>query len=152
MAVCVFTAGLCLAQVKDLNGTWQLNVEKSKWGKHPKPTSGTITIEHHDPALKYSGMVATRKGGELDEDKSAFTFDGAIDGKDYPTSGTTGPAKIAYKRVNASTITSELKSNDGKVMETATTSISRDGKTLTRELKANAPSGEMSWTEVYDRK
>ena len=49
-------------QAADLSGTWQLNVERSHWGKHPKPTSGTVVIEHHEPAFKYSGKIGLEIG------------------------------------------------------------------------------------------
>ena len=84
-------------QAADLSGTWQLNVERSHWGKHPKPTSGTVVIEHHEPAFKYSGKIGLEIGSETGDDRRAFC------------------------------------------------------KRMIRELKRNGPSGEVSWTEVYDR-
>ena len=139
------------AQVPDLSGTWQLNVDKSSWGKHTKPTSGTVVIEHHEPALKYSGAVEVHNGTETTPGKSTFSFDGAIDGKEYPVTGLTGAGKMTIRRVNPRTTISELKANDGTLFETAKTTISADGKRLTRELKTTGPGGEISWTEVYDR-
>jgi hypothetical protein len=139
------------AQVPDLSGTWQLDVQKSSWGKHPKPTSATVLIEHHEPAFKYSGTVTSENGTETSDGKSTFSFDGAIDGKEYPVNGTAGARKMTIRRVSPTTTVSELKSMDGTVLETATTTISRDGKKLIRELKAAAPGGRISWTEVYNR-
>ena len=49
-------------EVPNLSGTWHLNVQKSSWGKHAKPTSGIVMIEHHEPALKYSGNVDSKTG------------------------------------------------------------------------------------------
>ena len=143
--------GMGQQQAADLSGTWQLNVQKSNWGKHPKPTSGKVVVEHHEPALKYSGDVAIQNGTETTPGKSSFSFDGAIDGKEYPVTGTAGDGKMTIRRVNPTMMESELKSSDGAVIERARTTVSADGKRLVREVKAPGPGGEVSWTEVYDR-
>ena len=141
---------LCMsaAQVADLSGAWHLNVEKSKWGKHPKPHSVVVNVEHHEPALKYSGTAVAANG----EDTREFSFEGAIDGKEYPITGAFGDGKIAIRRVSPTTTASVFKSNDGNVVETATTTISADGRTLRREIKVKGPEGEVSWTEIYERR
>ena len=141
------------AQVSDLSGTWVLNVQKSHWGKHPKPESATVTIEHHEPALKYSGKVVSAAGqsGEDGANVQIFTFEGAVDGKEYPATGALGPGTLAIRRVSPSTIASDYKSRDGTLTETAKTTISADGKVLVRDLHEKGPAGEMSWTEVYQR-
>jgi hypothetical protein len=147
-----FAIAVATAQVPDLSGTWLLNVQKSTWGKHPKPTSGTVVIEHHEPEFKYSGSVDVENGAETSDGQRNFFFNGAIDGKEYPVTGSTGAVKMTFRRVSPTTIVSELKASDGAVLETAKTTISADGKRLTRELKARRPDGEVSWTEVYDRR
>jgi len=147
----LFTMAVASAQVADLSGTWQLNVQKSSWGKHTRPTAGTVSVEHHEPALKYSGTVEVQNGTETSPGKSSFSFDGAIDGKEYLVIGISGTGKMVFQRVNVRTIESKLKSSDGTVLETAKTTISADGKRLTRELKRTGPAEQVSWTEVYDR-
>ena len=144
-------AGMGMAQAPDMTGTWQLNVAKSNWGKHPKPIGSTIVIQHHESAMQYSGSISTRNGGENSEDRRTFQFDGAIDGKPYPVTGTLGNGTMTIRRVNPFTTVSELKSTDGKLVETATTAISADGKRLVREVRSNGPEGQISWTEVYDK-
>jgi hypothetical protein len=142
--------GVGIAQVPDLSGTWRLNVEKSSWGKHPKPSGATITIEHREPSFKYTGNVATQLGSES-ADKKSFQFEGAIDGKEHPVGGSAGEGTVVLRRTNPTTIVSERKSPDGKLLETAKTMITGDGKRLIRELKAAGPEGEVFWTEIYDR-
>ena len=149
----VLTVGigtLLAQQAADMSGTWRLNIEKSVWGKHPKPSNGTITIEHREPSFRYSGQVGMGQGSET-ADQRSFQFDGTIDGKDYPVTGSAEKETSSVRRVNGRTIESQRKGPDGKVIETARTTISADGKQLTRSLKAVGPSGEMSWTEFYDR-
>lgn len=111
-------------------------------------------MEHHEPALKYSGNIISPNGenGEPGESTLTYAFDGAIDGKEYPVTGTLADGKIVFKRVNDHTITSDFKSSDGKLTQSARTTISPDGKTLTRVMHEQGPHGEVNWTEVYDRK
>ena len=143
--------GLALAQqAADMSGTWRLNIEKSAWGKHPKPSNGTITIEHHEPSFKYHGRVGLHQGSET-ADQESFEFDGAIDGKDYPLTGTPAQGSASIRRVNARQIISQRKGPDGAVIETARTTISADGKQLVRSVEAIGPHGKISWTEFYNR-
>jgi hypothetical protein len=143
--------GIGLAQqAADMSGTWRLNVEKSSWGKHPKPSGGTVTIVHKEPSFQYSGKIETGQGSET-ADRRSFDFSGTIDGQEHPLGGSQGQGTASIRRVDSNTIESQLKSKDGKVLETARTSISRDGKLLTREVKGLGPKGEISWTEIYDR-
>ena len=137
-------------QVRDMSGTWQLNVARSSWGKHAKPTSGTVVIEHHEPAFKYSGDVQMQMGSET-ADRRTFAFDGSIDGQAHPVTGSAGAGMLTLKRENASTVVSEFRTKDGTLLETAKTTISADGKTMTRELKGKGANGDVSWVEIYER-
>ena len=132
----------------NISGTWVLNADHSRWGKHPRPTSVMLAITHQEPAFKYTGEVI--KPGE--EAAREFSFDGAIDGKSYPAKGSGGDGNIVFKRVDPRTIESLYTSNDGTLIEHARTSISADGKHLTRELRIKTQTGEETWTEIYDRK
>jgi hypothetical protein len=148
IAAISYSAALFAAdQPANMGGTWKLNVERSKWGKRDKPTHGDIQIEQRDASFKYKGSVLNANG----TDARRFEFDGAIDGKSYPVSGPDGAGAITMKRVNDTTIQSHYTSSDGKVFEDATTSISRDGKELTRRVRRKGPEGEFTWTEVYDK-
>jgi hypothetical protein len=137
-------------QAVNMSGTWHLNIEKSVWGKHPKPSNGTITIEHHEPSFKYTGRVGIHQGSET-ADQESFQFDGAVDGKDYPLTGSPAQGSASMRRVSSRQIVSQRKSPDGKVIETARTTISADGKQLVRSVDATGPNGKISWTEYYDR-
>ena len=138
------------ASVADMSGTWFLDVGKSRWGRHARPQSAVVNVDHHEPALKYSGTVVAASGsGETTQE---FSFDGAIDGKEYAVTDTAGEKRMTFQRVNPSTVKSVLKAADGTVMETATTSISHDGKTMQRDIVAKGRDGDVSWTEFYDRR
>jgi hypothetical protein len=150
-SVCLFLSlalGVCTAQNADLSGTWNLNVEKSRWGSKPKPISVVLVIEHHDPALKYHGTVT-----QASEHTRDFSFDGAIDGKPYPVTGASGEGNAILKRVDANTIEQDFTSTDRKRKENARTAISQDRKVLTRTIRETTPeAGSKTWVEIYDRK
>ncbi len=105
-------------------------------------------MQHHEPQLKYSGTVVVDEQGKTNN----FEFDGAIDGKEYPVKGGAGPGKVVIKRVDATHTRSETKSDDGKYVENTVTSLSKDGRVLTRRINLKGPDGQTTWTEVYEKK
>jgi hypothetical protein len=152
--VTILPALLCLglaagaAENANFSGTWHLNVEKSRWGSKPKPVSVTLVIEHSDPKLHYRGTVT--QSGENTRD---FTFDGAIDGKEYPMTSAAGAGMATLRRVDANTIETDFRSTDGTRTENARTSLSRDGKVLTRTIREKTPeTGSKTWVEIYERR
>jgi hypothetical protein len=143
----VLATGICAGQTQNLSGNWHLNVEKSHWSSATKPVSVVLVIDHHEPQLKYTGTVTY-----ANEDERSFGFDGAFDGKPYRMSRSFGEGSITLHRVDAWTVESSFRSDDGQFTETAHTTISRDGKTLTRKLTARSPGGNTSWTEIYEKR
>ncbi len=142
-----FSLGVA-AQVADFSGTWQLNVEKSRWGKARKPVSVVVNITHKDPVLEYSGAVMD----EVAEAARPFHFGGTINGKEYLTSRSYGDGMITLKWETKNTVLGHFKSADGLFVETTRTSLSRDGKTLTRRIRVKGPDTDLSWTEIYEKK
>ncbi|MCZ2073861.1 MAG: hypothetical protein LC130_02515 [Bryobacterales bacterium] len=134
------------AQIAGLNGTWKLNVGRSRWGKVQKPVSVVLQIQHTEPLLTYSGTVIYSN-----EETRTFAFDGAIDGREYHMDRSYGGGNITIRRLNSQAIKSVFHSADGRFTETATTTISAGGKILTRQLQVDSPEGRKSWTEVYDK-
>jgi hypothetical protein len=135
---------VCLAQVADLSGVWKLNVEQSRWGSRPKVVSCMVTIEHREPEVRYFGTVV-----DASQELRHFDFSGTVDGRVHPVNTAFGEGTARLTRVDARTIRAELKSNDGRATQVITTSLSRDGKVLTRRLKLKDANGSASWTEVY---
>jgi hypothetical protein len=137
------------ADVSNMSGDWVLNTKESKWGQKKRaPQNVTLHIDHNEPKLKYNGDITQDVEGQ----RHTFTYDGAIDGKEYRVKEDDGERKIVIKRKNGSTIESTLTSLDGNSVETDTTSISSDGKRLTRRVTMKAPEGNASWVEVYDKR
>lgn len=146
-ACLAFSLGAAFAQVADLSGGWTLNHAKSDFGKIRKPISVVVSIEHAEPALKYAGTIVYAH-----EDSREFSFQGAIDGKEYPSTYAAGAGKVAIRRLNPQTIEAVFRSQDGLVTETARTRVSRDGKFMTRRMRLEGPDGLSQWTEVYERR
>ena len=88
------STGICAAQTPNLTGTWKLNIEKSRWGKRPKPVSVLLDIEHKEPMVKYAGRVVDAR-----EETREFNFSGTIDGKEYPATTPYGEGKVRPHRV-----------------------------------------------------
>ena len=82
----------------NLSGTWMLDVNKSKWNAKARPNKVVLQIEHSEPKLKYTGTVTDAKDAE-----STFSFDGAIDKKQYPLKESDGQRNITFSRLSATT-------------------------------------------------
>src|SRR5881409_1675006 len=62
------------AKILNTSGTWKLNLEKSDFGKGPKPQSIMVKVVHKEPAFKYSVTGTNAEGQPMNVE-----FDGAID-------------------------------------------------------------------------
>ena len=138
----------CYGEVASLNGVWTLNVKESRWPAGRKaPQNVVITIEHQEPKLKYNGEVTLADDGRT----SRFSFDGAIDGREYTATEDGGERKVTFRRESDNTIRSTMTSMDGSRVETATNVVSANGKRLTRRITLKTPDETLRWTEVYDK-
>jgi hypothetical protein len=106
-----------------------------------------IAIEHREPVIEYQGTVTY-----TNEETRAFGFSGAFDGKPYRMTRSYGDGEIRLRRVDGLTFDSAFQSDDGNYTEAARTSLSRDGKLLTRKLTVKTPDGKKSWTETYEKR
>jgi len=134
------------AAVSNISGTWKLDVEKSNFGKRPKPKNATLLVEHNEPSIKYSVTGTQGDGKPL-----KIEFSGAIDGKEYPLVGSPFASKLSITRVNNSTTKGVATSADGKTVETYTVTVSKDGKKLTRKGAVKGPDGEFKNHALYEK-
>lgn len=130
----------------DFSGIWRLNVEKSRWGQGTRPGNVIIVIENHGAGIKYRGAVTYSS-----EDVRVFEFAGAFDDKPYRMSRSYGDGNIRLHRVDAYTFEATFITDNGRYSETTRTSISHDGKSLTRKVSVQSLDGNQSWTEVYEK-
>ena len=136
-----------VAQTDPHSGTWVLNVAKSTYspGPPPKEQSSVYTVDSK------SVKVAT-KGTSADGKPTVTDFTAAIDGKDYPVTGNPDWDAVAVRRVDSQTIEFTRK-RGGKVVQTATSVVSKDGKTRTIKVNGiNAQGQKISTVGVYEKK
>jgi hypothetical protein len=142
------TAALLYAEVANMSGTWALNVKRSDWGKKPSPTRVDLVIEHNEPAFKYHGTSQAPD----ERGPSTFDFNGRIDEKDYPVKEDTGERKARFKRLSDTTVEGVYTGPGGKTQEVTKTIVSRDGKTLERQVRIKLADGTVSrWSEIYEK-
>ena len=137
---------LLAADAANMSGKWRLNIEESQWGEKHRPQSVLIEIHHDEPVLKYSGTVTDASGLV-----TKFEFDGAIDGKEYKVQDAGALRSVTIKRISPLTTATTMKSSGGEITESTRTTISQDGKTLTRQIVLKTPEGTTKWTEVYEK-
>jgi hypothetical protein len=117
-------------------GTWKLNLSKSKFTPGPAPQSATVTWVRAG-----EGVKLTSEGVGADGKPTAFEYDAKYDGKDYPAKGSPIIDAIALQRVDANT-TRRTDKKDGRVVQTITRVMSRDGKSFTATTKGKNAKGE----------
>jgi hypothetical protein len=140
-------ANAAFAQGSDaLNGTWKLNVAKSKYSPGPAPKSQTVKIEGTDQARKITVDVAPATGSDQHWEVSGPS------GKDLPITGNNPNADTyVVKRINANTLEAQYKLA-GKPTITQTAVVSADGKTLTVTGKGTDAKGQtVNNVVVYDK-
>jgi hypothetical protein len=135
------------AQADPHSGTWVLNVAKSKYtpGPPPKEQSSVYTVDS-------KGVKVTTKGTSADGKPTATDFTAAFDGKDHPVKGNPDWDAVAVRRVDSQTIEFTRK-RGGKVVQTATSVVSKDGKTRTITSNGTDAQGQkISNVGVYEKK
>jgi hypothetical protein len=136
-----------LAQTDTHVGTWVLNVAKSKYNPGPPPKEQTTVIEAAGNGIK----VAT-KGTDAAGKPTSTSYTANYDGKDNAVTGNPDWDMTSLKRVNANTVEFTRK-KAGKVVQTATSVISSDGKTRTvTSTGVDAQGRKISNVAVYEKK
>ena len=128
------------------DGTWQLNVAKSKFDPGPPLKSQMRTIKTEGDMQKQTLETVTADGKTTSSHSSY-----RMDGKDYPITGSAEFDSIAAKQVDESTIDGTLK-RAGKVAATTSRTLSKDKKTMTVTTKGTNRDGKaMHNVLVFDR-
>jgi hypothetical protein len=128
-----------------VDGTWTLNVAKSKFSG-AAPASGTrVYTESADGTTLDSKLVGA------DGKESAMHVTLTYDGKAHPITGNPDADSGTGKAVNAR-ITNFTLTKGGKVVGTVHRVVSKDGKTLTVHNKGTHPDGKAyDDTLVFDK-
>jgi hypothetical protein len=141
-----FSATLA-AQADPFLGTWELNVEKSEFNSQ-------------GAAVRARTLILTRKGNVISHVQETYrvgqdavqklTYDVSHDGKDStPVIG--GAFDVVTVTRQGNVLTRKAK-NRGTEVETATYTVSADGKTLTIVTKGNNYGVEYGSTQVFEKK
>ena len=144
LATFLVTAGVCFAQDPNI-GTWKLNEAKS----HIAPGFGklaTVVFEAVGDNVK-----VTQDGTDKDGKPVHTEWTGKFDGKDYPLTGSPIADSRSYTKVDDRTMTTTNKKN-GKVVVSARSVVSADGKSRTVHVTQTDPDGKkLTSTAVYDK-
>jgi hypothetical protein len=136
-----------LAQADPHMGTWVLNVAKSKYSPGPVPKEQTSVY-----SMAGKGIKVAVKGVGADGKPTMTDFTANLDGTDAPVKGNADWDAIAVKRIDSHTLEFTRK-RGGKVVQTATSVVSKDGKTRTvTATGVNAQGQKISTVGVYERK
>ncbi len=128
-------------------GTWVLDVAKSKYTPGPVPKSQTSVYSAAGQGLK----VATT-GVDAAGKPTSTEFSVTFDGKDAPAKGSPDWDSSSAKRIDSNTIEFTRKKG-GKVVQTATSALAKDGKTRTvTTTGVNAQGQKVNNVALYVRK
>ena len=129
------------------NGTWQLNMEKSKFSSAdytPKSDTRTYTVTGNRVTMRSSGTNAAGKAMK-------WSYSASANGRPYRVSGNPNADHISLTYVSPR----EFKSSTtlkGKASAKSTATLSADGKTVTIARSIlTAKGGPTDDTVVFDR-
>jgi hypothetical protein len=141
-------------------GTWNLNLQKSKFVGAPAPRSETRRYEVTEEGYINYIRIGVDSHGSPTFSQATYKYDG----KDYPIYSqanlplfyTLGvkPGTQAYRVVDPNTVQLTPKDNTGKITfdGVRTRSVSRDGKTLTDIQKGTNALGEtVDIVQIFDK-
>lgn len=135
-----------------LIGTWKLNVAKSKYSPGPPPKAATIKYEAvGGDALRNIRDETDARGKTVHSE-----YTSKFDGKDYAVSGELGGGNpprgtIMARRIDEYT-TENVNKLDGKITSTSRRIVSKNGKTLTIQVKGTDGNGhKIDNSVIYDR-
>jgi hypothetical protein len=131
---------------KGLEGTWKLNLAKSKFSPGPAPKSMTLTYTLTADGTKIVSHVVPPDGAAQHSEMMAKD-----DGKEYAVTGHPNADSVSLKGIEGGKGQSTFKKG-GKVTMVNVRSLSADGKTLTIESKGTDEKGQQVHNvQVFER-
>jgi len=127
-------------------GTWQLNVSKSTFKPGPAFKGQTRTYSQSGQSITVAIKTVRADGKET---TTQTTYQ--LDGKDYPVKGSPDVDSDSVKQVDSNTANFTLK-KAGKVVQSGSRTVSKDGKTLTvKSTGTSANGGKFDDVLVFDK-
>jgi hypothetical protein len=151
MLLLALLSGQAFAQdgLKIKFGTWNLNLEKSRFAPGNKPRSDTRIYEDRGGGV----IMSTHRTVDQQGREALTIYVAKFDDKEYPviTKGSSAFSFITFHVIDESSESFVL-TRDGKIAVRGTTSISKDGRTLTMTLNATNAQGQTQQTiDVYEK-
>jgi hypothetical protein len=126
------------------DGTWSLGIAKSDFGKTTPPLKSVRLIITSTPTSRKWTQVTVGADGK----SQTMSYNGAVDNRYYPVTGSPEGATFAYMKGGSFAI----KDKSGKVIvETAAPSLSADGKTMTEHRTIHTPDGDVTEVAVLQK-
>ena len=122
-----------------LVGSWNVNIEKSKYSPFPAPTSEVLRWQSVDGGLKFTTDRMSAEG-ERFQSETMYLFALKSDGSDAAVQGATTPTTRVLKRIDDHNYEDRDKI-DGKTTMTRQIIIFPDGKTLAVTMSRINPQG-----------
>jgi len=135
--VVALVSGTSAQAPKGLEGTWKLNVAKSKFSPGPPPKSMTVTYSAAGADGTKIVVDITPETGAAQHWEMTVTYDG----KESPIKGNPNADTVSAKPSKGLTSESTFKKG-GKVTATNHRALSADGKTLTVTSKGVTADGK----------
>ena len=149
LAIVAAGSGLAIAAAPASDpvvGTWQLNISESTFIAGPALKSQTRTYSQSGQSIS---LVMKTVGADGKEVTGQTTYQ--LDGKDYPITGTPDYDSLSAQQVDSNTAKFTFKKG-GKVVGSSSRTVSKDGKTLTSNMKVTtAKGGETESVMVFDK-
>jgi len=144
LAICFIGASACFAQDPNI-GTWKLNEAKSQMPAGAQKITTVVFASDGD------NMKVTQEATDKDGKPMHSEWTGKFDGKDYPVTGNPAIDSRSYQKIDDRTMVATNK-KDGKVVITARSVVSADGKTRTVHLTITDSAGKkVTGTAVSDK-
>jgi hypothetical protein len=129
-------SSVAFAQTDPRIGSWKLNLEKSKYDPGSAPKNDVRKYEATADGTKATVETTPASGSPV-----TATYTAKLDGTDYPISGSPTFDTIAITLIDSNTTEVTLKKG-GKVVQTARSVVSKDGKTMTNTVKGTDANGQ----------
>ena len=144
VAFCV--AASLFAADDPFNGTWKLNVAKSKYVPGPGPRSLTTTVKVEGDTHNVKSEGKTSDGTTIET-----SFVAKLDGTPAPITGSPMADMISVRKINDRTLESKTTKGGSPVGQSRIT-VSPDGKVLTMTGSGlNAKGVKTKSTAVYEK-
>jgi len=142
LAVVLLLAGIAVtssvrAADEPTNGTWKINLAKSKFSPGPAPTSGSVTIKIENGTETYSSETVSADGKTV-----SASFTAKLDGSDAPVTGNPYGDTISIKHPSPRAFVATIK-KDGKVTVTVHVTVAADGKSRTATYSGKNAEGKV---------